>query len=138
MALLAMQSGMAPALWPGGVPQVKRSLCASLAYRLSLVAAGRVDGMVTLRDAWEWDIAAGVPIAARAGAVVTERMGAPIRFNAARPQAAGVVGAAPGLHGALMGGLVPPVEQPASGGWFASGGDPGNDPAITPTELKRV
>jgi myo-inositol-1(or 4)-monophosphatase len=80
VALLAMQSGMAPALWPGGVPQVKRSFRASLAYRLSLVAAGRVDGMVTLRDAWKWDIAAGVLIAARAGAVVTDRMGAPIRF----------------------------------------------------------
>ena len=45
-----MQSGMAPALWPGGVPQVKRSFRASLAYRLNLVAAGRVDGMVTLHD----------------------------------------------------------------------------------------
>jgi myo-inositol-1(or 4)-monophosphatase len=119
VALLAMQSGMAPALWPGGVPQVKRSLCASLAYRLCLVAAGRVDGMVTLRDAWKWDIAAEVLIAARAGAVVTERMGAPIRFKADHAQAAGVVASAPGLHGALMGGLVPPVEQPAPGGWFA-------------------
>jgi hypothetical protein len=32
---------------------------------------------------------------------------APLRFNAAHPQAAGVVAAAPGLHGALMGGLRP-------------------------------
>jgi len=45
--------------------------------------------------------------------MVTDRVGAQIRFNAARPQAAGVVVAAPGLHGALMGGLVPQVERPA-------------------------
>lgn len=111
--LLATQSSMAPALWPGGVPQVRRSFRASLAYRLCLVAEGRFDGMVTLRDAWEWDIAAGALICQRAGAMVTDRAGAQIRFNAARPQAAGVVVAAPGLHEALMGGLVPQVERPA-------------------------
>jgi myo-inositol-1(or 4)-monophosphatase len=44
--------------------------------------------------------------------VVTDRLGAPIQFNAARPQAAGVVAAAPGLHGALLGGLVPQGERP--------------------------
>ena len=44
---------------------------------------------------------------------MTDRAGASLRFNAAHPQAAGVVVAAPGLHGALMGGLVPPAEQPA-------------------------
>jgi myo-inositol-1(or 4)-monophosphatase len=75
------------------------------------VADGRFDGMLTLRDAWEWDIAAGALIAARAGAVVTDRMGAPLRFNAGRPQAAGVVVAAPGLHGALMGGLTERSER---------------------------
>jgi myo-inositol-1(or 4)-monophosphatase len=103
--LLATQSSMAPELWPGGVPEVKRSFRASLAYRLCLVAEGRFDGMVTLRDAWEWDIAAGALIAERAGAMVTDRLGAPIRFNAAHPQSAGAVVAAPGLHAALMGGL---------------------------------
>jgi myo-inositol-1(or 4)-monophosphatase len=111
-SLLATRSSLAPELWPGGVPQVERSFRASLAYRLCLVAEGRFDGMLTLRDAWEWDIAAGALIAARAGAVVTDRLGAPLRFNAAHPQAAGVVAAAPGLHGALMGGLVPQVERP--------------------------
>ena len=112
-SLLATQSSLAPQLWPGGVPQVKRSFRASLAYRLCLVAEGRFDGMLTLRDAWEWDIAAGALIAERAGAVVTDRAGAPIRLNAGHPQPAGVVAAAPGLHGALLGGLVPQGERPA-------------------------
>jgi hypothetical protein len=48
-----------------------------------------------------------------AGAGFTIRAGAPLRFNAGRPQAAGVVVAAPGLHGALMRGLVPQGERPA-------------------------
>jgi myo-inositol-1(or 4)-monophosphatase len=77
------------------------------------VAEGRFDGMLTLRDAWEWDIAAGALICERAGAMVTDRLGAPLLFNAAPPQAAGVVVAASGLHGALMRGLVPQGERPA-------------------------
>jgi myo-inositol-1(or 4)-monophosphatase len=104
-SLLATAPSLAPQHWPGGVPEVKRSFRASLAYRLCLVAEGRFDGMVTLRDAWEWDIAAGVLICERAGVVVTDRTGGGIVFNAAHPQAAGVVAAAPGLHGALMGRL---------------------------------
>lgn len=38
---------------------------------------------------------------------------APPQVNAAHPQAGGVVVAAPGLHGALMGGLVHKWERPA-------------------------
>jgi len=92
--------------------QVKRSFRASLAYRLCLVAEGRFDGMVTLRDAWEWDIAAGALIAERAGAMVTDRVGASLRFNAGRPPAPGELVPAPARHGALMRGLVPQGERP--------------------------
>ena len=45
--------------------------------------------MLTLRPAWEWDIAAGALIAAEAGARVTDRHGAALRFNAPHPQTAG-------------------------------------------------
>lgn len=100
--LLTTAAAMAPEHWPGGVPDLKRSFRASLAYRLCLVAEGRHDGMLTLRDAWEWDIAAGALIAAVAGAQVTDRTGAVLEFNRPHPQAAGVIAAAPGLHGALL------------------------------------
>lgn len=105
--LLTTQPNLAPEHWPGGVPDVKRSFRASLAYRLCLVAEGRFDGMLTLRDAWEWDIAAGTLIAERAGAVITDKHGAALGFNAARPQAPGVIAAAPGLHADLRGRLQP-------------------------------
>ncbi len=100
--VLTTAGNLAPEFWPGGVPDLKRSFRASLAYRLCLVAEGRFDGMLTLRPAWEWDIAAGSLIAERAGAVASDRRGARLTFNAAHPQADGIVAAAPGLHGALL------------------------------------
>ncbi len=88
--------------WKGGPPSVRRHFRSSLAYRLSLVGEGRFDGMLTLRDSWEWDIAAGVLIAAEAGARVSDRHGAPIAFNTEARSAPGVVCATPGVHDALM------------------------------------
>jgi len=88
--------------WPGGVPDVSRSFRPSLAYRLCLVAEGRHDGMLTFRPTWEWDIAAGALIAARAGALVTDGQGAALKFNQPDPRAPGVIAAAPGLHADLL------------------------------------
>ena len=103
--VLTTSPSLAPEHWPGGVPDLKRSFRASLAYRLCLVAEGRHDAMLTLRPAWEWDIAAGALIAARAGAMVTDRHGAPLRFNRPQPQSDGVVCAATGVHAGLIGRL---------------------------------
>ncbi len=47
----------------------------------------------------------------RAGAVMADCADAPQQVNAGRPKATGAVVAAPGLHGALSGGLVA-VEGP--------------------------
>lgn len=63
--ILTTKANMVPEKWPGGVPEITRSFRASLAY--GLAAEGRFDGMLTLRDAWEWDIAAGSLIAEQAG-----------------------------------------------------------------------
>ncbi|MCU0902095.1 MAG: 3'(2'),5'-bisphosphate nucleotidase CysQ, partial [Cypionkella sp.] len=65
---------------------------------LCLAAEGRHDGMLTLRDAWEWDIAAGSLIAERAGAVVTDQLGEALRFNTPGAQAKGVLALPPALH----------------------------------------
>lgn len=103
--VLTSRAALAPEHWPGGVPDLKRSFRTSLAYRLCLVAEGRHDAMLTLRDTWEWDIAAGALIAERAGCMVTDRRGGPLRFNAPHPQVAGVVAANPALHAGLAAGL---------------------------------
>jgi myo-inositol-1(or 4)-monophosphatase len=100
--ILTTKANMVPEKWPGGVPEVIRSFRASLAYRLCLAAEGRFDGMLTLRDAWEWDIAAGALIAEKAGAVVTDQTGAGLRFNTLGAQAKGVLALPPGPHAEVL------------------------------------
>jgi len=100
--ILTTKANMAPEKWPGGVPEITRSFRASLAYRMCLAAEGRFDGMLTLRDAWEWDIAAGSLIAEKAGAVVTDRMGKALRFNTRSALAEGVLALPPNLHAEAM------------------------------------
>ena len=87
--------------WSAGVPPVNRHFRPSLAYRMALVGEGRFDAMLTLRPAWEWDIAAGALISAEAGARVTDRHGQDLRFNSPGRQTQGVVAANAGLHRAL-------------------------------------
>lgn len=96
--ILTTKANMVPEKWPGGVPEITRSFRASLAYRMCLAGEGRFDGMLTLRDAWEWDIAAGSLIAERAGAVVSDMTGAALRFNSPGAQARGVLALPPQLH----------------------------------------
>jgi len=100
--ILTTKANMTPEKWPGGAPEINRSFRASLAYRLCLAAEGRHDGMLTLRDAWEWDIAAGSLIAERAGAVVTDQAGAALKFNTPGAQANGVLALPAGLHAEAM------------------------------------
>ncbi len=100
--ILTTKANLDPAQWPGGVPDIKRSFRASLAYRLCLAAEGRHDGMLTLRDTWEWDIAAGSLIATRAGAMVTNRHGAALRFNTETALSKGVLTFPQLLHGQVM------------------------------------
>jgi myo-inositol-1(or 4)-monophosphatase len=104
---LTSKTTLGPEHWPGGVPALQRHFRASMAWRLCLVAEGAFDAMLTLRPAWEWDIAAGTLIAARAGASVSDRTGAPLRFNSADPRSAGLVVAASAVHADLIARLTP-------------------------------
>jgi myo-inositol-1(or 4)-monophosphatase len=88
--------------WQDTPPVFQRSFRASLAYRLCLAADGSFDGMITFQDAWEWDIAAGSLIAARAGAAVTDKHGRALNFNAKSAQSAGCLACAPPLHADLQ------------------------------------
>lgn len=104
--ILATKPSLDPKFWPGGLPQFRRSYRPSLAYRLSLVADGRFDAMFTFRPSWEWDIAAGSLILSEAGATVTDRRGARMRFNNPVPQNDGVLAANPALHSAILDRLI--------------------------------
>ncbi|MFV0359554.1 3'(2'),5'-bisphosphate nucleotidase CysQ [Tropicimonas sp.] len=100
--ILANHHALNPKNWHGGAPAVVRHFRPSLAYRLSLVAEGRFDAMLTLRDTWEWDIAAGALIATEAGARVGDRFGKPIGFNSPGRTSAGILCAAPGIHDEIV------------------------------------
>lgn len=91
-----------PRHWKGDAPRLERHMRPSLAYRLCLAAEGRFDAMLTFRDAWEWDVAAGDLIAREAGAVVTDRTGAPAVYNNPHPQVPGLIVAGPALHAAIL------------------------------------
>ena len=100
--VLAARPNLSEVHWPRGVPQITRAYRPSLAYRLALVAEGRFDAMLTLRDSWEWDIAAGHLILSEAGAICTDKTGAQLLFNNARPMLNGVVSGGIAVHSQIM------------------------------------
>ena len=111
--VLTAKSALAPEHWRGGqVPAVKREFRPSLAWRLCLVAEGRFDAALSVRPAWDWDIAAASLIAERAGCAATDRSGGTFRFNGVMPQSAGLVVANPALHAELLAGLADPAAPP--------------------------
>ena len=105
--VLAARSIFDAVHWHGAAPPIKRHFRPSLAYRLALVAEGRFDAMLTLRDTWEWDIAAGSLIAAEAGAQLSDRCGATPVFNRAAPSVCGLIAASSVVHDGLLAALVP-------------------------------
>lgn len=106
--VLANKATMNAVLWRGGVvPDFRREFRPSLAWRLCLAAQGRFDGALSLRPTWEWNVAAASLIAGRAGAVVTDRRGAAMRFNNPHPQVDGLIVAGQPLHDALLAALEP-------------------------------
>lgn len=100
--LLMSKGFLAPDHWRTPPINLKRSFRSSIAYRLCLIAEGSFDGMISTRDAWEWDIAAGSLIAARAGATVTDRHGQPLQFNVPGAKTAGIFTAPPAVHREIM------------------------------------
>lgn len=100
--VLTARKQMLPEHWPGGPPPLERHFRPSLAWRMCLVAEGRFDCMLTFRQTWEWDVAAGTLIAAEAGARVTDGRGQGLRFNGPRAAVDGVIAAGEALHRRIL------------------------------------
>lgn len=105
--ILTTKANLREELWPGGVPDLERHFRPSLAYRLCLAADGRFDGMITLRDAWEWDIAAGDLILSEAGGMVTDKQGQLPVYNNPTPLLDGIIAASKPVHTDIMHALKP-------------------------------
>ncbi|KGJ03373.1 myo-inositol-1(or 4)-monophosphatase [Paracoccus halophilus] len=105
--VLTGKPGLDPAHWRGVAPPLLRKFRPSLAWRLCLVAEGRFDAALSVRPAWEWDIAAGSLIAERAGCRATELGGAPLRFNRPGARTDGLLVAGAALHGQMLAAMTP-------------------------------
>jgi myo-inositol-1(or 4)-monophosphatase len=99
--ILASRSEMSARFLAGLRSQVTVESIGSIAYKLALVAAGRGDLTLSVRNKSEWDIAAGVLLVREAGGAVTDLAGRAVAFNRAKPTVAGLVAANPTLHGAF-------------------------------------
>ena len=89
-------------IWSEPWPAVRTSKRDSIAYRMSLVAAGAFDAALAVSPKWDWDVCAGALIAEEAGAKVTDHRGRPYRFNRPLPRQASLLCAAPGLHALIL------------------------------------
>jgi myo-inositol-1(or 4)-monophosphatase len=89
-------------IWKEPWPGVESRWVNSVAYRLSLVAAGHADATVSLSAKCEWDLAAGVLLVEEAGGVVTDHHGHPFRFNLPIPRFPSLVAAPPELYAKLI------------------------------------
>jgi myo-inositol-1(or 4)-monophosphatase len=100
--LLSARTEMRKRNWHELLPEAELTTIGSLAYKLALVAAGRFDGLVSLRASHDWDLAAACLLIEEAGARLTDADGAPLVFNRPVPRHAGLVAAGTdALHRAL-------------------------------------
>ena len=86
-----------------GLPRADNDLVAvekpnSIALRIGMVAAGQADLVAAMRWGKEWDIAAAALIAQEAGAIVTDALGRPLRYNSTKGEAFGVLATTPAIH----------------------------------------
>ncbi len=69
-------------IWAERWPRMTVHSRPSVAYRMASVASGRADFTMALTPKRDWDVAAATLIAQEAGAVVSDHLGNPYRFNA--------------------------------------------------------
>lgn len=112
--VLTRKPDLKPEHWlaPHGM---KHNFRPSLAYRLCLVADGQFDAMLTLRAAWEWDVAAGDLIVREAGGAVFTTARDQTRYNNPYPKLAGMVAGPPKLVEDIIKGLQPSAKRPIAG-----------------------
>jgi myo-inositol-1(or 4)-monophosphatase len=89
--------------WPAPWPRMEVSERLSIAYRLSLVAAGQADATILFGWKNEWDIAGGAAIVQGAGGLISDPWGEALVFNNPDPRLpGGVVAAGAALHAQLI------------------------------------
>jgi myo-inositol-1(or 4)-monophosphatase len=89
--------------WPTLMPEAQFTPMSSLAYKLALVAAGRFDGLISLRACHDWDLAAAALLISEAGGRLSDADGKPLALNQTTPRHSGLAAAGTtALHRALV------------------------------------
>lgn len=88
--------------WPTPWDAVATEKPNGLALRIAKVAAGDADTFFEGRPSRELDIAAAALLLTEAGGVISDRTGAPLRFNKPQPLFAGVVASTPAIHAEVL------------------------------------
>ncbi len=102
-ALLIASGGLfKKKIWKEPWPEVKTKWVNSVAYRLSLVAAGEADATISLSAKCEWDLAAAALIVEEAGGTITDHHGEVHRYNRASPRFPSLVASGKALHPLLI------------------------------------
>lgn len=91
--LLASKTEMKKRRWTDTLPEADFTTIGSLAYKLALVAAGRFDGLVSLRSCHDWDLAAALLLIREAGAWLSDAGGNALMLNGAEIRHQGLVAA---------------------------------------------
>ena len=91
-------------------PETKRdverlSRIPSLAYRLAMIADGRMDATLVMPNSHDWDLAAAHLILKNAGGRLTDTLGRDTLYNAKLPEHGVLVAASAGLHDRLLASL---------------------------------
>ncbi len=101
--LLASAGEMRKRRWPETIPSASFKTIGSLAYKLALVAAGRFDGLVSLRACHDWDIAAAILLLREAGVCLGDASGRALSLNGPTLRHQGLVAAGTeSLYSALV------------------------------------
>ena len=101
--LLSSRTEMHRRNWQELMPEAAFTDLSSLAYKLALVAAGRFDGLISLRASHDWDFAAAQLLIAEAGGLLTGADGAVLVLNQPEPRHPGLIAAGThALHRALL------------------------------------
>lgn len=87
--------------WEPYKPHMQVELTGSVAFKLALVAAGRADATFSLTPKNEWDICSGTILITEAGGRMTDREGAPFRFNQSDTRCSGLIASNGHLHQAI-------------------------------------
>jgi myo-inositol-1(or 4)-monophosphatase len=91
--LLSSRTEMRRRNWPELMPEATFTDLSSLAYKLALVAAGRFDGLISLRASHDWDFAAAQLLIAEAGGLLTGADGTALVLNQPEPRHPGLAAA---------------------------------------------